>query len=386
MSDQPTLRFPAPPEAPEAEKARRRWAVALLATLIAVLVALSTAVYLYVRAGDERATPAPPTAAPPAANTAKQPSTAPSESSVPDGRIPLAMLKESTLEVPPWPADNVRVSSGWLRFHDGVVALEARTAPPRTPPYGQQIAILAVTYGDVDRDGADETVAELGCLVEGGSKQLVAFDRDRSGRIVTIGVVVATTGEIRDLRDGSAVVVPDGTVAVQVGDYQRCCDDQTPQMWQRRGYRWHDHRFDQSTGPALMTANPYVTENRVTAGNLALAPAGDGYRYGTLDVTVQQVRGTRPDRIVLRFLPPAGLEPAGAGWPAIVRDAVSFSVTVDAPPARGSTTRTYAFRQPLTGADGDLDVEVLGRTDRVGTLSDTMPWDDGVTVTVRGVG
>ena len=62
-----------------------------------------------------------------------------------------------------------------MRFHDGVHTItRSRPADAHRPPTGTQLAILAVTYGDVDRDGADETLAEIGCLIEGGSKQLVA--------------------------------------------------------------------------------------------------------------------------------------------------------------------------------------------------------------------
>jgi hypothetical protein len=52
---------------------------------------------------------------------------------------------------------------------------------------------------------------------------------------------------------------PDGHIPLAVlgdatlGDYQRCCDDQTPQKWQRRGYRPADDRFSQS-GP--VTTSP----------------------------------------------------------------------------------------------------------------------------------
>jgi hypothetical protein len=385
MSDRPTLQFTSP-EVPQPEPAgrRRRWLAPLITALAVLVLTLPVAVFLLLRDGEDRAEPgAPSTSTSRSPDTT--PSTAPTSPAAPDGHIPLAVLGDATLDVPAWPTDHVRGPSGRLRFHDGVVELDERATPSRTPPYGREIAILSVAYGDVDRDGSDETIAELGCLIEGGSKQLVAFDRDSTGRIVTIGTVIATTGEIRDIRDGSTRVTDDGTVTVDLGDYQRCCDDQTPQKWQRRGYRLADDRFSQITGPTRMPVNPYVTENTVTAGRLVLSPATDGYRYGTVDVTVRHVRGARPNQVVVRFVTPAGLEPAGAGWPPITRDAVSVSVTVDAPPAHGTVTRTYAFRQPLTGTGANLDIEILARSDRVGTLSDTMPWDDTITVPVRVV-
>ncbi|GIF23387.1 hypothetical protein BJ973_000256 [Actinoplanes tereljensis] len=135
----------------------------------------------------------------------------------PDGRISLETLKNSALIIPAWPADNVQGPSGRLHFRDGAVQISAPVSSESgKPPTGTKIVLLGAVYGDLDRDGAKETVAEFFCTVEGGSKQVVAFDRDSAGRIVTIGQVVATTGEIRDIQDNSARVGGDGTVTVTV--------------------------------------------------------------------------------------------------------------------------------------------------------------------------
>jgi hypothetical protein len=98
--------------------------------------------------------------------------------------------------------------------------------------------------------------------------------------------VVATTGEIRDIRTDSARASGDGTVTAKVGDYQVCCGDETPRTWQTRGYRWRNGGFQQVSGPTTMTANRYVTETRISTGTLVLGPAVDGYRYGTVTFTV----------------------------------------------------------------------------------------------------
>jgi hypothetical protein len=89
-----------------------------------------------------------------------------------------------------------------------------------------------------------------------------SFDRNRAGRIVTMGTVVATTGPIRDIRADSALVSATGTVTVSVGDYQVCCGDETPHRWQTRGYHWRDGRFRQVSGPTVMPVNPALTETR----------------------------------------------------------------------------------------------------------------------------
>lgn len=49
-----------------------------------------------------------------------------------------------------------------------------------------------------------------------------------------MGTVVATTGEIREIRTGGTRVGDDGVVTTRLGDYQICCGDETPQTWQER--------------------------------------------------------------------------------------------------------------------------------------------------------
>ncbi|BCJ49360.1 hypothetical protein Asp14428_08350 [Actinoplanes sp. NBRC 14428] len=382
MSDEPTLRLPAVPEPPDGH--RRAWRIAGLAALLTLVLLLPIGMYLVLRGGGEPpAAPAGSPPSPPAAPTSPPPSSAPAPA--PDGRIPLTTLANSTLTVPPWPADNLRGPSGRVRFHDGVFAV-----PPagtgREPPSCGRLVILSVAYGDVDRDGAGETVAGIGCLIEGGSKQIVAFDRNTAGRIVTMGPVVATTGEIRDIRDGSASVGDDGVVTVRLGDYQVCCDDRTPQAWQTRGYGWHDGRFVQVSGAARMPANRYVTETSVSTGDLVLGPAVAGYRYGTLTVTVRHGWGTLPQRVVVEFHPSAGLERAGTAWPSPgPATGPGFTVTVDPPPAHGAVTRTFAFRRPAAITGGSLDLEVAGSTAAVARLGEATVWNNSVTASIRTV-
>jgi hypothetical protein len=390
MSDEPTLQFPPTPEPPESHRRTRR--IAVLAALAALVLLLPIATYLLLRNGGGQSTPpgsAMPSPTPPAtAPATTSPPVTASPSRAPDGRIPLDTLGNSTLTIPPWPADNVRGPSGRVRFHDGVHTItRSDPADAHRPPTGTQLAILAVTYGDVDRDGADETVAEIGCLIEGGSKQLVAFDRNTSGRIITMGQVVATTGEIRDVRDGSARVGADGVITVRLGDYQGCCDDQTPQSWQDRGYRWHKGRFAQVNGPTRMTVNRYVTETSMATGELVLGPAVDGYRYGTLTVTIRHRWGTRPGHLVVEFYPSPGLERAGTAWPPVTTPPTSpgFTVTVNPPAARGTITHTFAFRRPATLTGGTLDLEVSGKTTTVTRLAEANPWNNGATATIRTV-
>ncbi|WIM92503.1 hypothetical protein ACTOB_004446 [Actinoplanes oblitus] len=303
----------------------------------------------------------------------------PAAQAAPDGRIPLSVLREATLDVPAWPADDVRGPSGRLRFHGGQVPIAPRTVPAGQPPYGDSVMILSVAYGDVDHDGADETIVVLGCLIEGGSKQIVAYDRDAAGRIVSLGRVAATTGEIRDIRDASPRVGADGVITALVADYQRCCADPTPQIWQTRGYALRADRFSQVSGPARMPVNPHVTETGVSTGPLTFGPATGGYRYGSVDVTVTHRRGAVPRQVTLLFYPPDGLRRSG-DWPKVTTEPDSFSVTVPGPAAGGSVTHRFAFRRPAGSSGGELAVEVT----TVPESSPAVPWLTNATAPIRG--
>jgi len=198
-----------------------------------------------------------------------------------------------------------------------------------------------------------------------------------------MGAVVATTGDIRDIRTDSARVTGNATVTAKVGDYLACCGDETPRTWQTRGHRWRNGGFEQVSGPTTMTANPYVTETRISAGSLVLGPAVDGYRSGIVTVTMTHRWGTRPERLTLRFFPPAGLERAGSAWPPVSANSVSFAVTVDAPRAGGSVTRTFAFRRPAATSGGQLDIELLGNSRQDRALSEAVPWNNTAIAAIR---
>ncbi|MFI1989022.1 hypothetical protein [Actinoplanes sp. NPDC020271] len=331
----------------------RPWLTVLFAAVLTLLAGLPLGILPLARASFEPAAP-------------------------PDGHIPLAALREAALDVPPWPADNVQGPSGPLHFHDGAVPVEPHTVPDGQPPYGDAVLILSVTYGDVDHDGADETLVLLGCMIEGGSKQLVAYDRDPAGHIVSLGPIVATTGQIRDIQS-SGTKVAGGVVTAIVGDYQRCCADRTPQIWQTRGYARRAGRFEQVSGERRMPLNPHVTEMRVTAGDLVLGPARGGYRTGSVDVTVRHVRGGHPAKVTILFYAPEGLERAGNKWPAVKAQAGSFSVTEAAPTAGGSVTYRFAFRRKAAVSGGELSIDLA----TVPWMSEAVPWSSAVTVPVR---
>ena len=200
-----------------------------------------------------------------------------------------------------------------------------------------------------------------------------------------MGTVVSTTGEIRDIATGSARVTAGGTVTAKLGDYLVCCDDGTPPRWQTRGFRWQHSRFAQVSGPTAMPANPAVTETRVTAGELVLGPVVDGYRYGTVPVTVAHRWGSRPPALTVYFSAPDGLERAGSAWPPVTVGPGPFRITVDPPPARGSRTLRFAFRRPATVTGGDFEVALNGAARSGASLGEAVPFDNTAAVPIRTV-
>jgi hypothetical protein len=316
MADQATLLLPPDPGGPSepySQPPGRRWRIVLVAAAAVMVLAIPMVLFFVLRGDSGRQLVNPSPTGGPSATTPASPvptATATGEP-VPDGRIPLAELKNATLDIPAWPADNLTGVHGRLTFVNGDVL----SPPDATFPFERHIIIFNVMYGDVDRDGAQETVAVIGCVVQGGSEQLVAFDRDRDGNLVTLGTVVATTGDVRTIDSTTVRVRNDSTIAVKVGDYQRCCGDETPMLWQTREYRWNGDRFRQVSGPTSFPVNPSVTETGATVGELVFGPATDGTRHGTLTVTVTYLRGARPDHLWLEFNVPADVQRDGSAWP-----------------------------------------------------------------------
>jgi hypothetical protein len=387
MSDQSTLLLPpvSGPPGPEEQPPRRwrGWPIVISAVVTAVVLAIPLVLILVLRgdSGQPLVNPSPTGGPSPTLSAPRFPSpTATAGEQAPDGRIPLAELKNATVEIPPWPADNLTGVSGRLTFVDGQVL----SPPDAAFPFERHIVIFDTTYGDVDRDGAQETLALIGCWVQGGSDQLVAFDRDRDGHIVTLATAVATTGDVRAIDSTTVRVLGDSTVTVKVGDFQRCCGNETPVLWQTRGYRWNGLAFRQVTGPAAFPVNPSVTETGMTAGDLVFGPAIGGWRYGALTVTVSYLRGARPDHLWLEFYVPADIQRDGSAWPPVKDNEYGGFYAQLPTPATGTSARyTFAFKRPASGTGGEFHLNVTGMTARDVRLSESNPYNNGPVVIMR---
>ncbi|MFJ6150458.1 hypothetical protein [Micromonospora profundi] len=266
------------------EVARRRRTSRVVATGVIAAALVATPVLASVWADSDPPTPPAqtispsPDSPPTAASTAPTPSTAPTSAAPPNGRITEKDLGNAVLELPAWPgtladecpAGRVRFSNGLAQRPSGV-ELRAR--------------IVQVVHADLDRDGAQETAALIDCSgLEMGEARVLAFDRDRAGAIVTMGIVIGQTGDIGGIR---RIRGEDRSVAAEVVD--RTGDGLPDNLAQRqwRTYSRPDGTFVQTGGPTAFPANPRITDLAVDGSELRLAPADGDKASGTLRLTVR---------------------------------------------------------------------------------------------------
>ncbi|MGW4500563.1 hypothetical protein ACWENR_18370 [Micromonospora sp. NPDC004336] len=246
--------------------------------------------------GTPSGSPTPSTSA--GSSASPTPTGAGSAPAAPNGRISRAQLLATPVSLPEWRPGSACPTRG------------ARLVGEATRD-GTNV-LLGLAYGDVDRDGATETVALTQCLRgTGGPMQVVAFDRDPAGGIVTLGRVATTAREtpqwITDVE-----VAPGGLVRVQVADLAPGGGwplDWSQRQW--RGYRWGDGRFTQVEGPTTFGPNPYFADLAVSATDLTLSTAEDGSRSGTVEVLVRHLRGREVTRAVLDLDLPGQLRLVG---------------------------------------------------------------------------
>lgn len=219
----------------------------------------------------------------------------------PDGRISTAELGRATLEIPPWAPDAIveDCPSGKVRFSGGLHLVRDSVS----------LRIREVVYADVDRDGAQETVAWLACGDQGSTYQVVAFDRTADGEIRTIGQVAAQTGTVLGICDirASAKSGVEVKVVDQPADHQ--CSAPLPAWAQEqwRGYTWNGDGFVQTAGPTGFPVNRKSSDLAVTATDLVFAAPVDGVRRGSMKVTVRNV-GAAMVPYTVRLDLPGGLQ------------------------------------------------------------------------------
>ncbi|MFE9653863.1 hypothetical protein [Micromonospora sp. NPDC006431] len=320
---------------------RRRTAVATAAAVV-----LAVAIPVAANAGLDRRSGPPPVPAEtrsptPSATTpspAPSPSASPTPSTVgptpaaPDGRISRAQLLAARVDLPAWLPGPV-CKAGPTR-----IAARYRTEG--------DVLLEDLAYGDVDGDGAVETVALLRCSVfQRGPSQVVAFDRDTAGRIVTLGQVTRSDRPTPEWLLATQVTSR-GTVRVEMADISPGGGwslDWSQRQW--RGYRWTGKRFTQVEGPTSFGPNQHLADLSVTASDLAWGPKeADGTRTGTITVTVRNLSRVPAGLVEVHLRMQPGATADGGDWSACQNppppdDALSCRFG----PLGPGATRTFRF-------------------------------------------
>ncbi|WP_433313326.1 hypothetical protein ACQP0U_29420 [Micromonospora sp. CA-269861] len=304
---------PGPDQARHVLRRRRRMTAVAVAAAAVVLVVAPVVANAALRGDQNRPVPAesveptaPSTSAPPTPPPTGSPTPTPSANApaAPDGRISRAQLLAARIDLPNWPSG---MSAG------GCTTSDVRLQTDTTDTYVSMLTDDAFEHGDVDGDEAAETIAIVACRYgEASAKQVVAFDRDLDGRIVTVGRVVRTGDGFDDIR--AVDINRNGSVEVRVADIVPCCG--TPAYLQReqvRTYRWDGQRFSQTDGPTTFGKDPRLTDLRMTMTHkLVDVPGADTRRKLTLVFTVTNAGPVDAAQVAFHSI--EGGERAGGDW------------------------------------------------------------------------
>ncbi|WP_422772591.1 hypothetical protein ACN28C_06120 [Plantactinospora sp. WMMC1484] len=280
---------------------RRRNRTVTTAALAALIVAVPAVVWA--AALPDRHVPPPAveqTTAPAPSPSTTTPAAPPTPGTPTPGapQLPIGAeeLRDSVIDVPRWSRPELRSTcpSGPIRFDDGQAS-------------GGSVDIrLRLTHLvelDLDGDGVREAAVRLAC--EGPERDAavaLAFDRDRAGRIVRLGIVLEQGGDVAgfdELRTAGSAV------EVRVRDYHLEGLPSETIRYQWRAYSWNGERFVQSGGPTAFPPHPLVTDLSIGGEELRLTRGEDGAYTGTLSLTVRNAgpqRATAPELVVT--LPP----------------------------------------------------------------------------------
>lgn len=181
------------------------------------------------------------------------------------------------------------------------------SAPPTPTPSTSPPATTSTP------NGAVETIAVVACRYgEASAKQVVAFDRNPDGRIVTVGRVVRTGDGFDDIR--GVETNRNGSVEVRVADIVPCCGTPSyPRREQVRTYQWDGQRFGQTDGPTAFGKDPRLTDLRMTMTHeLVDVPGADTRRKLTTVFTVTNAGPVDAAQVAFHSIE-AG-ERAGGHW------------------------------------------------------------------------
>jgi hypothetical protein len=296
---------PAGPHAVRTTVRRRRRVAVTAGTALAIaLIAGPAAGYAALSRGP--APPAPGTTSEPTISASPSPSTATSSPSpsattpaAPDGHIARRELLNTRVTLPDW-------------WGDAPCNVNARLNAQAPAEEGNWLD--SIGYVDVDRDGAEETVALVGCKFNSKviQKQVVVFDRNGGGGIVTMGQVLTSRplGWIFQV-DAQA----DGSIRIEVGDREPINEQVAAvvvKQW--RTYGWNGDTFEQTGGPTSFPVQPTLADLRVEATDVVFANG-----HGRVTVKVTNAGPAKADYVFVTInLGDSDVTYEGDGWSACV--------------------------------------------------------------------
>ena len=148
--------------------------------------------------------------------------------------------------------------------------------------------ILATVRADVDHNGLDDVIIKVDCSVGDRRTQwVIALRPIGQDGWTTLGVI-ATENPPSSPTIGDLAVTSDGDVVISVGsNLSSGPTEGPPTVWQQRSYVWTDQGFLQSAGPTSFAGDTDVASFAITAPPVTLTDGSDGFRTGTLTVTVR---------------------------------------------------------------------------------------------------
>jgi hypothetical protein len=347
-----------------AARRRNRRAAALVAAAVVAVVA-SGATLAALRA-NERAAPsiiggsasATPSAAGPSATPSAPVATGPQG---PDDLRDATLILPAELPSPACPRGPTKFSNG----ESGVMKIEK------------------VLSADVDRDGAADDVALIGCRPgEGSLGQIVAFHRRDDGTFSTIGLVVAVGGTIENVTD---VAVSGSEVLARVGDHATRYTDnmRATGVFQWRTYGWDGAKFVQTKGSTSFQADTSSNHLTTTVSTLVFDKPQGGTRHGAMTVTVHNTGNREVTQLELVMVMP---DRPVLSSPACTTDVTTQICRLGTLAAGASKSVVFGTTMSVADADaaiagGGLDLSQADAQLRIGDqrYSDTR----GVTVTFR---
>jgi hypothetical protein len=281
-------------QAVRGEVAHRRKVRAVALSVVAALV-VAVPVASYAAFGrDSQAPPTPGSSVTPTISETptETPSASPSAPAIPapDGRITIAQLTAGKVDVPKWSSGGTTPDGS---CNDGQIKLGQPESGshhnPTLTSYVQQVA-----YANFDADGALETAALLKCAPgEAKLTQVVVFDRDAAGKIVTQGRLFA--GSIWSVKAN-----PAGGVDLDVSDSQACCDTpKATELHQIRTFGWNGAKLAQLAGPTSFTTHSKPIDLQLTVKSATWGPSAGGYRTGTVVVVIKNASSTRSNSFII---------------------------------------------------------------------------------------